>query len=506
LSVFVHAFPSLQPVPSIFAGVEQTPVVVLQVPTSWHWSNAVHTTGLLPLHTPAWQVSVCVHAFPSLQLVPSAFAGFEQTPVAGLHVPAVWHWSGAGHTTGLLPLQAPAWQVSVCVHAFPSLHETVLFVCTHPVAALQLSSVQGFPSLQSGAGPPVQTSAAEHVSAVVQALLSLQATINWHLSVPSHFPVLPQEAPVVTGQVAGVVVCGPTPPAIFEHVPRPSVPDLQLWQPSLQWSVRPEPTLQQTPSAEQTNPAWQSVSALQIVPLPNLSPQVLLVLRQVSLLQLRSDEQVLRHVGLVVLQTYDPHDSVVGAGHAPFPSQVAGKVWVLCVLPLAQLSCRQPVPLGQGRQAPAPLHVPSRVQSPLATSPFLQRDLGSVWPLSTKEQVPAGPACVPLQDLHRPPEGASEQALLQHTPSVQNPLRHWVAAVHAAPSPFRPQELFAQVLGGAQSVSLVQVVLHAPESHAKVTQPWVAGAGQVPFPSHFEANEATDALAQTASLQPVPLM
>jgi len=41
-----------------------------------------------PVHTPAWQVSAVVHAFPSLQVVPSAFAGFEHVPVAGSQTPA----------------------------------------------------------------------------------------------------------------------------------------------------------------------------------------------------------------------------------------------------------------------------------------------------------------------------------------------------------------------------------------------------------------------------------
>src|SRR5258706_6584169 len=42
-------------------------------------------------------------------------------PVPGLHVPALWPWSGAAQTTGLAPVQAPVWQVSVCVQALPSL-------------------------------------------------------------------------------------------------------------------------------------------------------------------------------------------------------------------------------------------------------------------------------------------------------------------------------------------------------------------------------------------------
>jgi hypothetical protein len=48
----------------------------------------VHTTGLAPVHVPAWHVSVCVQAFPSSHAVPSIFAGFEHAPVLVSHVPA----------------------------------------------------------------------------------------------------------------------------------------------------------------------------------------------------------------------------------------------------------------------------------------------------------------------------------------------------------------------------------------------------------------------------------
>jgi hypothetical protein len=60
------------------------------------------------------------------------------------------------------------------------------------------------------------------------------------------------------------------------------------------------------------------------------------------------------------------------------------------------------------------------------------------------------------------------QAVLQHTPSVQNPLWHWLAAVHAAPFTFSPQEFFTQVFGLTQSVSLAQVVMQTPEAHKKL--------------------------------------
>src|SRR5262249_43581858 len=78
-------------------------------------------TGLAPVQMPPWHVSLCVQASTSLQPVPSALFGLLHTPVAGLQLPATWHWSSAAHTTGLFPVHAPAWQVSVCVQALPSL-------------------------------------------------------------------------------------------------------------------------------------------------------------------------------------------------------------------------------------------------------------------------------------------------------------------------------------------------------------------------------------------------
>src|SRR2546428_43507 len=116
----VQALPSLQALPLVFAGFEHVPVEEEQVPAAWHWSEAVQSMGLLPVHAPLWQVSVCVQALPSLQALPLAFAGFEHVPVAGSQVPAVWHWSEAGQTTGLLPVHTPLWPVSVLVQALPS--------------------------------------------------------------------------------------------------------------------------------------------------------------------------------------------------------------------------------------------------------------------------------------------------------------------------------------------------------------------------------------------------
>src|SRR5437016_6192237 len=201
VSVCVQALPSLHGVPFVAVGVEQLPVAGLHVPATWHWSRAVQVTGLLPTQLPLWQVSVCVQALPARHGVAFVAGGVEQLPVAGLHVPATWHWSRAVQVTGLLPTQLPLWQVSVCVQALPSLHG-VPFVAVGveqlPVAGLHvpatwhwsravqvtgllptqlplwqvsvcvqaLPSVQGGPSVAAGLGPvPV---AGLHVTAAGQ--------------------------------------------------------------------------------------------------------------------------------------------------------------------------------------------------------------------------------------------------------------------------------------------------------------------------------------------------
>src|SRR5207249_4043985 len=96
------------------------PVAELQVPAVWHWSEAVHTTGFVPTIGRASRREVRVQALPSLQAAPSGLAGLLQVPVAGLQVPAAWHWSEAVHTTGFVPTQAPARQASERVQVLAS--------------------------------------------------------------------------------------------------------------------------------------------------------------------------------------------------------------------------------------------------------------------------------------------------------------------------------------------------------------------------------------------------
>jgi hypothetical protein len=82
----------------------------------------VQVTGLPPTQRPSWQLSARVQALPSSHVAPSALVGFEQAPVVGSHVPGAWHWSAAAQLTVSAPTQAPAWQASVRVQALPSLH------------------------------------------------------------------------------------------------------------------------------------------------------------------------------------------------------------------------------------------------------------------------------------------------------------------------------------------------------------------------------------------------
>jgi hypothetical protein len=116
----VHALPSSHDEPLALAGFEHVPLAGSHVPAVWHWSDAAQTFGLIPMQTPAWQLSLAVQALPSLHDVPLALAGFEHIPVDALHVPASWHWSDAMQTTGGPAVQVPPWQVSLAVHPLPS--------------------------------------------------------------------------------------------------------------------------------------------------------------------------------------------------------------------------------------------------------------------------------------------------------------------------------------------------------------------------------------------------
>jgi hypothetical protein len=81
----VQEFWSLQ----TMAGFSHAPVNVLHVFDVQAFASS-HDGGGSARQAPLTQASLAVQAFPSLQTVPSGFAGLEQ-PVCESHVPATWH-------------------------------------------------------------------------------------------------------------------------------------------------------------------------------------------------------------------------------------------------------------------------------------------------------------------------------------------------------------------------------------------------------------------------------
>src|SRR5438552_1278666 len=176
--VRVHASPSSQVVPFGFAGLEHTPVDESHVPASWHWSCAAQMTGFTRVQVPASHVSARVHASPSSHVLPFGFAGFEHTPVAGLHVPASWHSSCAAQTTGAPGTQLPLSHTSPTVHASSSVHVLPLALAglEHaPVAGLHVPASWHWSCATHGTGFPAPQCPASHMSPTVHASPSSQA-------------------------------------------------------------------------------------------------------------------------------------------------------------------------------------------------------------------------------------------------------------------------------------------------------------------------------------------
>src|SRR5258705_364724 len=101
--VWVRALVCLRAVPLGAAGFEQLPDAGSHVPATWHWSLALQMTGLLPVQTPAWQVSVWVQALASDQEGAVGAAGVDLGGGGGTHENATWNWPLALQPAGLLP-------------------------------------------------------------------------------------------------------------------------------------------------------------------------------------------------------------------------------------------------------------------------------------------------------------------------------------------------------------------------------------------------------------------
>jgi len=143
-----------------------------------------------PTHFPPEHWSGAVHAFPSLHVLLSLFV-CTHDPVVGLHESSVHGLSSLQF--GPVPgTHEPAEQWSPIVHAFPSLHATVLFVCVQPVAGAQASVVHTLLSSQFSAVVPGTHAPPEQTSPTVHAFPSLQGVLSgWlaKLHVPSPLQV-----------------------------------------------------------------------------------------------------------------------------------------------------------------------------------------------------------------------------------------------------------------------------------------------------------------------------
>ena len=165
--------------------LQEAVLFVLTQPVAGTHASSVQTLLSLqfvaepPTQNPPEHVSAVVQALPSLQ---EAVLFALTHPVAGTHESSVQTLLSLQFGAEP-PTQDPPAQVSAVVQALPSSQEAVLFALTHPVAGTHESSVQTLLSLQFVAEPPTHAPPAQ-VSAVVQALLSLQDAVLFALRQP----------------------------------------------------------------------------------------------------------------------------------------------------------------------------------------------------------------------------------------------------------------------------------------------------------------------------------
>jgi hypothetical protein len=134
----------------------------------------------------------------------------------------------------------------------------------------------------------------------------------------------------------------------------------------------------------------------------------------------------------------------------------------------------------------------------VAAAVALHWPFGSIPPSGTGLQVPSVPASAHETQL-------PSQAVVQHTPCVQNPLRQSPGSAQLAPGGRRPHEPSSHTLGDAQSASAVQVDLHAAVPHLNGAQDVAGGVTQLPAPSQLDAGvSVTPPAGQLAAPHGVP--
>jgi len=134
---------------------------------------------------------------------------------------------------------------------------------------------------------------------------------------------------------------------------------------------------------------------------------------------------------------------------------------------------------------------------PHAAAPLSVHWFRGSWPAATFVHVPTVP--VSAHDWQVP-----VQAALQHTPCAQNPDVHCAPVEQAAPVAFLVQLPLLQLNGDRQSVSAMQVVLHAPVPQTYGSQAEVLTVWQVPVPLQARAGVNVDPV-HPAATQVVPV-
>jgi hypothetical protein len=202
--------------------------------------------------------------------------------------------------------------------------------------------------------------------------------------------------------------------------------------------------------------------------------------------------QVTAHA--VAPQRYGAHGVLLPALQVPAPLHAGAAVW----FPPEHDPAPHTVPESQSRQAPA-LHLPSVPQLDAAVT--AQRPRGSGLPFVASAHVPFVPPVSALEHAWHAPV----HAVLQQTPSTQNPLEHWFCPPHVAPSAcFTTQIVPVHHSPLTHCASLEHDARQAcaPQTygvHAAVPPPWL----QLPAPSHVFAAVCAP-LAQVAAAHAVP--
>ena len=124
----------------------QTPVDELHSPATWHWSRGVQTNESVPVQTPAWHLSLRVQASPSLQLVPDKRVWSQPCPAVQKSVVQAL---SSLQERNELPVHTPEWQIDSNVHGSPSSQSRPSAKGTawhRPVAAMHSERLQTSPA------------------------------------------------------------------------------------------------------------------------------------------------------------------------------------------------------------------------------------------------------------------------------------------------------------------------------------------------------------------------